>query len=259
MNQFDIVIPLGQNDISIIDKQLGYTIKNVIGFRYIYIVTNSSIIENTVLMDSIGEHNANTHANTHANIIIINEGIYPFTIKTVGSFHGESKRNGWYLQQLLKLYAGHVIPNILPRYLVIDSDTLFLKPISFIERNMCKYNYGDQFHSPYFIHMGKLHPSLKRRIPTMSGICHHMMFETEYTNKLFNIIEHYHRDKFYNVFLNKVVEYQLSGASEYEMYFNYMLAVHPHKIIVRKLKWENVSTLDNINDNDYISYHWYRR
>ena len=31
------------------------------------------------------------------------ERIFPFNIKTIASFHGSSWRNGWYLQQLLKL------------------------------------------------------------------------------------------------------------------------------------------------------------
>ena len=40
-------------------------------------------------------------------------------------------RIGWYLQQLLKFYAGFVIPDILQRYLIIDCDTHFLKPTKF--------------------------------------------------------------------------------------------------------------------------------
>jgi len=255
MDKFDIVIPLGKNDISVIDKQLNYTIKNVIGFRYIYIIINSCMMSNELLITNIKKH----ILKTKTKIMIVKEDLYPFNINTVSSFHGESKRNGWYLQQLLKLYAGRVIPNILPRYLVIDTDTFILKPMSFMEGNICKYNYGTTYHEPYFVHMNKLHPSLKGMIQDMSGICHHMMFETKYINKLFDMIEKYHNDKFYNVFLDKVVEYQLSGASEYEIYFNYMILKHPTKIIIRKLNWADVITLDNIDDYDYVSYHWYRR
>ena len=254
MNQFDIVIPLGHNDITVIDTQLEYTIKNVIGYRHIYIVTSSNIMKVPILIDCIKKHILNK-----IKIIPVNEESYPFNIETVAKYHGKSKRNGWYLQQLLKLYSGQVIPGILERYLVIDSDTFFLKPISFMEGKLCKYNYGTEYHKPYFIHMKKIHPSLNRIIQNMSGICHHMIYETKYIKELFIMVEQYHNDKFYNVFLSNVIEYELSGASEYEIYFNYMIQKHPHKIIIRKLNWANVSTLDNINDYDYVSYHWYRR
>lgn len=240
MNLFDIIIPVGPSDKDIIQNQIQYTVKNIIGYRNIYLILDDPQI------------NIN-------GCIIINEESYPFNIETVAKYHGKSKRNGWYLQQLLKLYSWQVIPGILERYLVIDSDTFFLKPISFMEGKLCKYNYGTEYHKPYFLHMKKIHPSLNRIIPNMSGICHHMIFETKYIKELFNMVEQYHNDKFYNVFLSNVTEYELSGASEYEIYFNYMIQKHPHKIIIRKLNWANVSTLDNINDYDYVSYHWYRR
>ena len=45
-------------------------------------------------------------------------------------------------QVLVKIkYAGIVIKNILDKYLVIDSDTFFLKPTSFIKDGKCLYNY----------------------------------------------------------------------------------------------------------------------
>ena len=254
MNQFDIVIPLGSNDIPVISIQLEYTIKNVIGYRHIYIVTNTDLMKNQVLIDCIKKHIFNK-----IKIIPVKEDLYPFNIVTVTKYHGKSKRNGWYLQQLLKLYSGYVIPGILERYLVIDSDTFFLKPISFIDNKVCKYNHGSQYHTPYFLHMKRLHPSLNRMISNMSGICHHMMFETKYITELFNMVEKYHKNKFYNIFLSKVNINELSGASEYEIYFNYMILKHPYNIIIRKLNWANVSTLDNIEEYDYVSYHWYRR
>jgi hypothetical protein len=86
-----------------------------------------------------------------------------------------------------------------------------------------------------------------------------MMFETKYINELFEIIETQHKDTFYNVFLKSVSEKSGSGASEYEIYFNYMLKYHFDKIQIRKLNWINVSNLDLDSDVDYISYHFYNR
>ena len=242
-SMFDIVIPVGPNDTDIIKKQLEYTKKNIIGYRNIYIITydKSLYIE---------------------DCIIITEDIFPFDINTVSKFHGKISRNKWYLQQLLKLYAGFVIPTILDRYLVIDSDTFFLKPTTFIKDNKCLYNFGNEYHKPYFDHMKKLDKHLIKQDLHKSGICHHMMFETKYIKLLFNQIETEHNDKFYNVFLKNVVNIHTSGASEYEIYFNFMLKYYPDKISIRKLKWSNVGSLDKYLNNDYydyISFHWYMR
>jgi hypothetical protein len=89
------------------------------------------------------------------------------------------------------------------------------------------------------------------------------MFETKYINELISKIETNHNDTFFNVFLKLVSQTQItgSGASEYEIYFNYMLINHNDKINIRFLKWQNMKyTIDNNLDNgdlDYVSYHWY--
>jgi hypothetical protein len=85
------------------------------------------------------------------------------------------------------------------------------------------------------------------------------MFEKKYITILFNKIENIHKDKFYNVFLQNVIEIYESGASEYEIYFNFMLKYYPNKIIIRKLRWRNVGSLGRYKDYNYISYHWYMR
>jgi hypothetical protein len=75
--------------------------------------------------------------------------------------------------------------------------------------------------------------------------------------------KHHNNVPFYEVFLKNVTEYDDSGASEYEIYFNYILNKHPDKYKIRRLKWENTNnSLDDIihyyNDGwDYISTHWY--
>jgi len=241
-NTFDVIIPVGPNDADIIYKQIEYTKKNIIGYRNIYLISYNP----TINIDGC---------------ITIDEKIFPFTLDNVSNFHGKLDRNGWYIQQLIKLYAGKIIPDILEIYLVIDSDTFFLKPTSFVENNKCLYNFGTEYHRPYFEHMLKLDKDLIKVDNYKSGICHHMIFETKYINEIITKIEENHNDKFYNVFLKSVSDPGGSGASEYEIYFNYMLKNHADKITIRKLNWSNVSSLDsnNNNNNDFVSVHWYNR
>ena len=245
---FDIVILLGPNDVNIIEKQIEYTKKNIIGYRNIHIVTTNNIIKN--LENRIPFNNC----------IFIDENIFPFSINDVAILHGKSHRNAWYLQQLLKLYSGIVIPNILDKFLVIDADTFFLKPTTFIEDDKCLYNYNIyEDKESYFIHMKKLYSGLEKMIADKSGICHHMIFENIYLLELFKIVEEEHQQPFWKVFLEKVEpdEYLRSGASEYEIYFNYMIKYHSDKIIIRKLNWENINHFQFNEYDDYVSVHWY--
>jgi len=246
MNSFDIVIPVGPNDIDILNDQVEYTKKNIIGYRNIYIIA----FKDDLKID---------------DCIIISEKIFPFNMNDIINYIGDTKKKGWYLQQLIKLYAGSVIPNILQRYLVIDCDTFFLKPTKFInDQDKCLYNVGIEYHLPYFEHMKRLHPSLNRMYNEYSGICHHMMYEQKYLNEIFNLIENFHNDIFWKIFMKLVDKYYWNseGASEYELYFNYILKYHPNDIEIRLLKWNNNEKYSMIKHNkyyDYCSYHWYKR
>lgn len=243
---YDIVIPVGQNDIQIIHDLLVYLKTNIIGYRNIYIVTPISNINFT-------------------DCIIINDNIYPFSIKDVETYYGKSYRCGWYLQQLIKLYSGFVIPDIMKNYLVIDADLFFIKPCIFIENDKFLFNTGVEYNVPYFEHMKKLHPSLKRVDPKISGITHHMLFNSNYILELFKLVENEHNnEEFWRVFLKSVEPNCISGASEYEIYFNYMLIYHSDKIKIRKLNYIETSRNKfgyycNEPNLDYIACHYYIR
>ena len=60
-----------------------------------------------------------------------------------------------------------------------------------------------------------------------------------------------------------VTDVSLSGSSEYELYYNYILKNHSDRIEIRQLNWKNVNNLnlevDSESNFDYVSYHWYSR
>lgn len=238
---FDIVIPVGPNDFNFIHKMIDFTKNNIIGYRNIYLISCYSNLE-------------------IKDCITINENIFPFTNQTLNKYTNNSKRTGWYLQQLLKLYAGLIIPNILNNYLVIDADTFFINPTTFFEDSLPLYNTGTEYHIPYFNHMQKLHPSLNKQI-NKSGICHHMLFQTNLIKELFFLIEDYNKKEFWVCFMESLnpndIEY--SGASEYEIYFNYLLIYYKDKIKIRDLNWINTSHIIYDPKLNYISCHWYLR
>jgi hypothetical protein len=228
---FDIVIPLGPNEISRFNHQILYTRKNVIGYRNIYIVTCNLDIK----IDGC---------------FIIDENIFPFKefiSNYFAEYNGKKNRNGWYFQQLIKLFAGRVIKDILDNYLVIDADVFFLKPIRFMSGSKPIFSTGDENHAPYFTHMNLLHKSFSK-VCKKSGICHHMLFNKKYLEELFSIVEEFHKKPFWQVFIICVQEHKKypinkyeSGASEYELYFNYMIKNHIDDIIIRDLNWQNIN------------------
>ena len=234
---FDIVIPIGPNDITNVGIMIEKTIKNIIGYRNIYLVSYDPNIK-------------------FDNCITIDENIFPFNKNTLAKYLGFSDRLGWYLQQLIKFYSGFTIKGILNNYLVIDSDTYFLKFTTFFKNKLPLYNIGFECNMPYFEHMYKLHPSLRKQT-NYSGICHHMMFQKNIVAELFNLIERHHKESFYISFLKCINTNNIlgSGASEYEIYFNYIHIYHKDKFSIRELKWENTNL--EKNNLDYISCHWY--
>jgi hypothetical protein len=253
---FDIVIPLGPNEIERIHQQIEYTKKNVMGYRNIYIVS----CDPTILIEGC---------------IMIDENTFEFKLEDVATYFaqhdGKKNRNGWYFQQLLKLYAGFCIEGILDHYLVIDADVFFLKPIRFIQDNKPIFTTSNEYHIPYFEHMKRLHPTLEKK-HEKSGISHHMMFHKKYVRELFDLVEssnNKENKKCWLLFLESVNEHRKysiyhvdSGASEYELYFHYMVQFHSDKMIIRELNWENKAIhdyqMDGYDKNlDYISVcHW---
>jgi hypothetical protein len=267
MDIFDIVIPLGPNERKQFPTQLSYLVKHVIGFRNIYIITRDA---HSVLSDLSA-----FFLEFPIRIQLIDESIFPFSIQDVASvFYPKCNRNAWYFQQLLKLYAGSVVPGILSDYLVVDADVFFLKPTHFVARDKPFIDVGNEYHLPYFQHMNRLHPALRRMIE-LSGICHHMYFKQEWIQELFLYVETRYSTMnsqylpFWKLFLLHVDEHKShpidfveSGASEYEIYFHFIVQFHSDEILLRKLNWENIKcdfSIESLSslDYDFVSIcHW---
>ena len=242
-NEFDLVICVGPHDNSIVEHMLNFNKKNIIGYRNIYLVCENPSIN-------------------IPGTITIDEKIFPFNKNDLVRKFGNNDRNGWYLQQLLKFYAGNVIPDILHKYLIVDCDTHFLKPTKFItDDGKYIYTTGTEYNVPYFEHMNRLDPSLKK-IHSLSGISHHMFFDTKIINEIMDKVEKnfQNKKKFWEIFLDTIdiKQFMGSAASEYEIYFTYMYLYHNEKIFIRQLNWENVSRFNPsyVNKYDYVSMHW---
>ena len=164
------------------------------------------------------------------------------------------------MQQLLKIYAPYIIKDLTEYYLILDSDTIFLRKVSMFEEDKPLYNTGSEYHIPYFIQMNKLHPSLYK-VYERSGICHHMIFKKEYIEEIKNLIENFHKNELWKIILEKIDinELKNSGFSEYETYFTFIYLNHRESFKIRNLNWQNGNSIPSDSNLDYISIHWYIR
>lgn len=232
--QFDIVIPVHKKDLAVLEYCIEAARKKIVGVRRIITVS------------------AKRHTN---NAEWFPESQFPFSMDFVREYTGDSC--GWYLQQLLKLYAPLVIPDISENVLILDSDSVFFRRTKMFD------NYGRPFYNiskdtklcrrPFDIavakHIEKLWPAISRsNLPAefkdISGICHSMMFNRKIIEELFEKVEKHDGsgDKFYKIFLKHADVWH--SASEYQIYFNFLLIFHRDKISIRKLKYKNTSDLN---------------
>jgi len=253
----DVVIPTCSKDLEILNLCIRGVKENCKNVRRIIVVSPEHVTNEAEWFD---------------------EKNYPFTKQEIAlylnhmnqsaadRFLRESGRVGWYYQQLLKLYAAYVIPGIASNVLIVDSDTVFLRPVEFISPEGGGYfATGREYHQPYFAHAARFLPGLVRVYPDKSGVVHHMLFQRPILDELFDAVEDYHQVDLWKAFCYCVDLKHLgtSGASEYEIYFNFALS-HSDEVSIRELKWKNSGYPGSINEHrregyDYVSYHSYLR
>lgn len=225
----------------------------------------------------------------HRNIIVISqkpltskalwfdEAQFPFTKEMIAQeifkdhakaqvFLGHPKtRIGWIYQQLCKLYALFVIPDISDNVLILDADTIFLRPVRFQKKDgRPKFTVATEYHRPYFVHMGRLIPGLEKVYKDKSGIAHHMLFQRSIMADLFETISNIHHEEPWKAICHCIDVNEIYGScmSEYEIYFNFA-CTRTDQVHIRQLKWCNMPLRTFLasdhrqNKMHYISCHNY--
>jgi hypothetical protein len=234
---YDVVVPLGPNDEDIVKLCIDSIRKYVRDVKNIYVISHRAI-------DISG-------------VVVVTEEIFPFTKDDIKQYAGDKKAS-WYLQQLLKLYAQTVITSLHDNVLIVDADTIFNRSITFMHGNKFLFNVNNNIHNPYFKHMGLLHPSFTAYKRGISGIVNTMIVNRGIIKEIFKIVEEYHSEAFWRVFMKAVDNSEPSSASEYEIYFHYIMKNHPGRANIRMLYFDNSGKRDNIVKGGmyhYINYH----
>jgi hypothetical protein len=250
----DVVIPAHHKDLDTLDYCIKSVRKNIQNVRRIIVVSKERYSNKAEWFD---------------------EKLYPFSFEEITKITGGSA--GWYLQQLIKLYAVLVIPDISENVLVVDADTVFFRKISmFSSDRKPLYNLGkdqDILNNPFYQrsarHIAKLLPSLNpNNIPQefqdISGITHHMLFQKKVIEDLFRKVEENDGsgDKFYQIFLE--LAERGHSVAEYGLYYWFILVYYFNQVEFRRLKYKNTAILTLFRYQltkkyHYCSFHSYMR
>ena len=246
----DVVIPSTHKDLATLELCIK-GIKQNCQVRRVIVVSSEKLTDNAEWFD---------------------ETAFPFSKSDVAlQLHNNQEKNaaqyylysksrlGWYYQQLLKFYAPFVIPGISSNVLILDSDTIFLNPVKFLNSSYAGlYNTGSDLRPSYFNHADRLTDgAVKRLYQNYSGVSHHMLFQKCVLEDLFALVETIHNKEFWKAFCNCVdpTEVNSSGASEYEIYFNFVLS-RTKQVEIRKLMWKDVPTLEGMIKYKLRGYHY---
>jgi hypothetical protein len=231
----DIIICVGPSDARDIKALVNNVKEYIMDINKIYLIMPTNVLDKYMVFDKIVEN--------------IDENIFPFNKEYIDNLFKYPERSGWYLQQLLKIYAPIVIKNILNKYIIIDADLKFYNKINFFENEILLFNIDNTIvWNPYIVHMKRLCSRIDIKTHK-SGITNLMPMKRHIIEKLINVVESEHNEVFWKVFLNKVDSkyYNHSGASEYEILFNFTLTFFPNECKIRPILFKN---------NDRFSYNY---
>lgn len=136
-----------------------------------------------------------------------------------------TSRSGWMYQQLLKLSGENFTE--LKDYIVIDSDTIFVRANSFYEDGKYQFFANEEWHKPYF---NSFHYLFGHKAPTNLSLTSHMMiFNHDYLREMKKELESKHGKKWFDAYISTSQSGEFSCVSDYETYANWLLVHYPEK------------------------------
>lgn len=152
---------------------------------------------------------------------------------------GKAARSGWYFQQFLKFGYAYLCKD--EYYIVWDSDTVPLHPISHMQNEKPVFTKKEEMEPPYFETLDRLFAGEVKRCGDYSFICENMIFSVAVMKEMLNNLMQQPQlsgDSFWERILSAVSDENLpgSGFSEFETYGNYVMKYHPGMYELRTLR-----------------------
>lgn len=234
--KIDIIIPAIEKDLLILSKVIDSArefIRHPLG-KIAIISPISQKIEDLCL-----KKNCN---------FIFEDSVLPITKKDIDYIVNGEDRSGWLFQQFLKMNGDRLAQE--SHYLVLDADTVLIRPQVFELNGKAVLLHSDEHHQPYFDIYEKLFGA--KPCTDLSFVSHQMLIEKNKIIELKKELEsgHYGK-KWYEVIMNNINRLEGAAVSEYELYGQWMLRNYPDKII--REYWYNMALTDNnLKDLSYL-------
>jgi hypothetical protein len=132
-------------------------------------------------------------------------------------------RSGWLFQQLLKLGGDKIAKT--EHYLVIDADTVLVRPQTFLRDGKPVLLHSDEHHAPYFDVAATLLGH--RTTNPLSHVAHMMLFSVDRVRKLRQHLEKRHGGTWYDAIIANTRRDTGSGFSEFELYGQWCEMTYP--------------------------------
>lgn len=139
-------------------------------------------------------------------------------------------RSGWYFQQFVKY--GLAERSRFERYLVVDADTVFVRPTAFFAQGKAVLYRSRQHHAPYFETFQKLLGYRPAR--QASFIANYMLLEVRVVRELVAQIEAGQSQRWHELVLSAIDKTTMSSFSEFETYGYYLSRRHPDAFVSRR-------------------------
>lgn len=230
MKKYELIILATKDKVNILQNAIPYYYENL-NPKSVFVVANKEMKEDIKNIDKIEFVDEDS----------ILEGMTKAAIEDIiEKITGKRKRAGWYFQQFIKLAWAWKCKDDF--YVVIDSDTIPLNPITFLnEDNIYLLTQKIEYHEPYFDTINKLFLGKVYRPGNYSFIAENMVFDCRIVREILKEIENNNGikgDAFYEKIMYAIDDKDVlnSGFSEFETYGCYLSIKHKNKFKLRKLR-----------------------
>ncbi len=214
----DILIPTVEKDLDMLKICVAFARRNLMHpIKDIYIVAAPT--EKTIAC-----------AQELGAIFVDETTVLPIQIKDIYYFPAECKgcdRRGWLFQQFLKLSADEIC--VSEHVLVIDTDTLLVRPQIYIYENRTIFHCSDEFHIPYRTVYKKMVGEAAKG--PFSFVSHTTLFEKSKLKHFKNHIEQLHKMPWFQAIMSLMNKDEGSAHAENESYPQFVISHYPNSFI----------------------------
>ena len=224
----DVIIPAHEKESSTLDLCIQSARDNIKGVKEVYVISKTKLTDNAVWFP---------------------EDELPFSIDDVADKIGSHWRTGWYYGDLLEGCASMYVGGDSPYTLILDADTIFLRPIDLFENDKVLLNTspsdGTNVYNEY---IRRLIPGLTKQHKGGSGVVHWILQENSIVREMMALVRDIHKKDFWEAALDVVCqkydclsdgerwqspEHGPGKMASFELYFSYVLKNHPDRVTVQ--------------------------